>query len=162
MIIKKINGTYLPEADRVLLKIMVENDNLGKDQFQFIFTRRIVKSMIQAFKLRVHENALTAKEGKNSGSKIEKKTSEISQVFGPHLVKNFSLNKTQSNFLLSLNLNNKDQKFQMHCAPKILVLLFNLFIKLQEKASWDLNNIVTSKKRTRTKKVLNPLKRTLH
>ena len=53
MIIKKINGTYLPEADRVLLKITVENDDLRKDQFQFIFTRKIVKSMIQVFKTRI-------------------------------------------------------------------------------------------------------------
>ena len=162
MIIKKINGTYLPEADRVLLKITVENDDFGKDQFQFIFTRKIVKSMIQAFKTRTLENTLTAKRQKNNGSKIEKTPSEISHVFGPHLVKNFSLSKTQSSFLMSLNLHNKDQKFQMHCAPKILALLFNLFVKLQEKASWDLNYILSSTKRKQVKKVLKPLKRTLH
>jgi hypothetical protein len=161
MIIRKINGTYLPEADRVLLRITVENDDLGKDQFQFIFTRKIVKSMIQAFKTRIDENTFAAKGGKNNESKIEKNPSEISHVFGPHLVKNFSLSKTQSSFLMSLNLN-KSQKFQMHCAPRILALLFNLFIKLQEKASWDLNDILLSKKRTQAKKVLKPVKRTLH
>jgi hypothetical protein len=50
----------------------------------------------------------------------------------------------------------------MHCAPEILVLLFNLFVKLQEKASWDLNDLLTSKKRIQAKKVLKPAKRTLH
>ncbi len=162
MIIKKINGTYLPDADRVLLKITVENDDLTKDQFQFIFTRKIVKSMIQAFKPKAQEDTLTAKGEKNNGSKIEKNPSEISNVFGPHLVKNFSLSKTQSSFLMSLNLHNKDQKFQMHCAPKILGLLFNLFVKIQEKASWDLGNILPLKKRTQVKRVLKPVKRTLH
>ncbi len=161
MIIKKINGIYLPEADRVLLKITLENNDLSTDQYKFIFTRKLVKSIIQAFKTRAHENTLSAKGGKMNDTKIEKNPSEISQVFGPHLVKNFSLSKTQSSFLMSLNFN-KDQKFQMHCAPKILTLLFNLFVKLQEKASWDLNDLVTSKKRIQAKKVLKPVKRTLH
>ena len=161
MIIKKINGSYLPEADRMILKITVENDDLKKDQFQFILTRRILKSMIQAFQTKIFESKFNPGSEKVNGSKNEKNPIEISQVFGPHLVKNFSLSKTQSSFLMRLNLN-KDQKFQMHCAPKILALLFNLFVKLQEKASWDLNNILISKKRAQVKKVLKPVKRTLH
>ena len=36
------------------------------------------------------------------------------------------------------------------------------YINLQEKASWDLNDILLSKKRTQAKKVLKPVKRTLH
>lgn len=161
MIIKKINGSYLPEADRMVLKITVENDDLKKDQFQFILTRRIVKSMMQAFQTKIFESKFAPEKEKISGSKNEKNPLEISQVFGPHLVKNFSLSKTQSSFLMRLNLN-KDQKFQMHCAPQILALLFNLFVKLQEKASWDLNNILASKKPGQMKKVLKPVKRTLH
>lgn len=161
MIIKKINGSYLPEVDRMVLKITVENDDLKKDQFQFILTRRIVKSMMQAFQTKIFESKFDPEREKISGSKNEKNPTVISQVFGPHLVKNFSLSKTKTGFLMRLNLN-KDQKFQMHCAPKILALLFNLFVKLQEKASWDLNNILTSKKPAQMKKVLKPVKRTLH
>jgi hypothetical protein len=161
MIIKKINGSYLPEVDRMILKITLENDGLKKDQFQLILTRRIVKSMMQAFKTKIHENPFVAKRKKINETKNEKDPAEISQVFGPHLVKSFSLSKTQSGFLMRLNLN-KDQNFQMHCAPKILELLLNLFMKLQEKASWDLNNILISKKQTQVKRVLKPAKRTLH
>jgi phage antirepressor YoqD-like protein len=47
MIIKKFNTAYMPEADRVLLKISTETSKKSSDQYQFILTRRITKKLIQ-------------------------------------------------------------------------------------------------------------------
>jgi hypothetical protein len=42
------------------------------------------------------------------------------------------------------------------------VFLFNLFMKLQEKASWDLDSPLKTKKTAGSAKGLSPVKRTLH
>ena len=165
MIVKKINGMYLPVPDRFLLRITVENEKkIGMDLFKLTLTRRVVKSMLQAFKKLLIEGGRAPSTKKMRPQKVGQKPLEIAQVFGPHLVTDFNLRKNprnSSSFLLSLSLD-VDKKFQMNCSKKTIEFLFNLFMKLQEKASWNLEVPLKTKKTAGSTKGLNPVKRTLH
>jgi len=164
MIVKKINGMYLPVPDRFLLRITVENDKKGMDLFKLTLTRRVVKSMLQAFKKILIEGGRNPNTKKMSPQKIGQKPLELAHVFGPHLVTNFTLRKNPRNsfiYLLNLSLD-EDKKFQMNCAKKTIEFLFNLFMKLQEKASWDLESPLKTKKTAGSAKSVSPVKRTLH
>ena len=164
MLVKKINGIYLPEPDRFMLKITIENDKKEADQYQLLLTRRIVKSMLLHFKKLLLGRSLAASTKKIHEQKINKTTQDLAHIFGPLLVTHFSLKKHADNdmsFILNLTLR-KDQKFRMNCSKKILEFLFNLFMKLQEKAAWDLEGALQTKKIRTAAGIAKPIKRTLH
>ena len=164
MIVKKINGIYMPEPDRFMLKITIENEKKEADQYQLILTRRIVKSMLLHFRKLLLGKSLATSAQKIQEQKIKKTTQDLAHIFGPHLVTDFNLKKHPENnlsFIFNLTLRN-DQKFQMNCSKKILEFLFNLFMKLQEKAAWDLEGALKGKKKLPDAKIAKPVKRTLH
>ena len=164
MIVKKINGIYMPEPDRFMLKITIENEKKEADQYQLILTRRIVKSMILHFRKLLLGKSFAASTKKIHEQKIKKTAQDLAHIFGPHLVTDFNLKKHPENnlsFILNLSLR-KDQKFQMNCSKKILEFLFNLFMKLQEKAAWDLGGALQTKKNLPAASDAKPIKRTLH
>jgi hypothetical protein len=164
MIVKKINGIYMPEPDRFMLKITIENEKKEADQYQLILTRRIVKSMLLHFRKLLLGKSLATSAQKIQEQKIKKTTQDLAHIFGPLLVTHFSLKKSADNdmsFILNLTLRS-DQKFQMNCSKKILEFLFNLFMKLQEKAAWDLEGALQTKKIRTAAGTAKPIKRTLH
>lgn len=162
MIIKKINGAYLPRQDRILLKIAIEK-NEEKNHYQLLLTRRLVKALMQSFKKIVQEKSSVTEAKKTAGSKPQKIPQDAFREFGPHLVMNFMLKKNHQqnlSFILSLIFDNK-KLFNITCSKQIIRSLFDLFFKLQEKAEWNLEDILKPKKIVKSKS-RPPIKRTLH
>lgn len=164
MIIKNINASFLPKQDRLLLKIAIQNSDQEQNQFQFLLTRRIIKSMIQPFKKVLSEKNSAPQVKKKLGENAQKKSYAINEVIGPNLVTDFSLKKHKdkdSFFLLSFILN-KEKVFHITCSKKIIESLFGLFRTIQEKADWNLEDNFNTTKKIKNVRGRKPIKRTLH
>jgi hypothetical protein len=161
MLIKKLNGIYMPEADRVILKISTETSKKSSDQYQFILTRRLTKKLIELLskkmQRRKNQKEVTGKKAKNKSDSVVQKTPNI---FAPQLVTDCHLKTLEDDLRVALILVFSKKYFRMLCSEKILGLLLNLLIDIQGKAAWDIHLL---KRRVNKKPGLLPkTKRILH
>jgi hypothetical protein len=140
MLIKKFNTAYMPEADRVLLKISTETSKKSSDQYQFILTRRITKKLIQLLSKKMqqkkNQKEVIGHKAKNISDSVIQKTPN---VFAPQLVTDCHLKPVDEDLRVALVFVFNKKFFRMLCSEKVRRLLLNLLIDIQGKAAWDIS-----------------------
>jgi hypothetical protein len=144
----RLMGNYLPQADRILLKIMIAPD----ETWQLILTRRLTRALMHHMKTHVFEapkkEVSKKKTSKKAAPQPEKKVGQSDQ---PDL-------KNKPQFVTKIMMNTRDEKpviyFVMHEGVKLSIglndsltkALSQVLDKLQAKAEWGLIQNTASKK----------------
>jgi hypothetical protein len=158
--IKQINGKYLPQQDRLLIRIKTRNE----EEYRLFFTRRVTQTVVKAFqefnliKVKNSDPRLNTKEIEDFRRDAVQQsiTSGGSYASGTHLplgespklICNVKCNSSKKNGLLLY--------FEMldktHLKLVFGMYLINVFLevldRLQRKANWGIEIVISSSRRS--------------
>ena len=174
--IKQINGKYLPQQDRLLIRINTDTS----EEFRLFFTRRVAEKMVNIFQEFILAKAEST-DSRMAANEIQefkrdaiiksnpfKGNFESGAIFplgeNPKLVcdlKVVSLNKDKNkknNITLHFVMHDKTQ-LRLAFGDYLMRVMIELLNKLQQKASWAINiNLTHTQKNEIVRRVRNKSK----
>lgn len=149
--IKQINGNYLPQPDRVLLKISTLEDN----EYAFFLTRRIACVLIELFQRETtlaahpHDMKFSLHDIRDLKEGLRAKKTDFKQQYNgaktqplgnkPHLISAVKLTQHKKGFM-TLGLSLRDQpavKFKINV--KVMRIMLQFLNKIQTIAHWNID-----------------------
>lgn len=150
--IKQINGNYLPEPDRILLRVSSMDDN----EYLFLLTRRITFLLIDEFEKRTahavhpHDIKFSTNDLQALRQEIKAQQTDLSvryegakkQPLGktPHLISSFKLgqNKNEQSILKLYLRGHGSMSFVVN--PQLMRIALQFLNQIQIKAAWNIDS----------------------
>jgi hypothetical protein len=135
---KKMNGRYLPQPDRIIIEVPTDKERA----YQFLFTRRITEKMMAELMPLLKKAEANKAPLKPKKKDTKKPTPLESSAPQPKLVIKFLLRPSLEEKLDSFNLNLEfaDQtKMNLVISYRFINNLFEIFNTLQKKAGWAIH-----------------------
>lgn len=142
MVIKKINGQYLTQADRILIQLFFSEGN----PLRFMLTRRVTTFLLQEFdlvieKLLIAERNITSKspQKKPSNQKAFKPNEDITIKLVVDMAMKSSSTSGEWKGTLTFIFSDKT-KLNLNLNQNLIKKIYSLIQSLEAKALWGISN----------------------